>query len=71
MEKIDVTENFKKLNTNIKSLELRKGEFETEGGKNIPWKNYTLKLKVNGVVMDFKLNKVFTDTLEEMLENKE
>lgn len=71
MERIDVTENFKKLDTNIKSLELRKGEFETEQGNKIPWKNYTLKLKINGIVMDFKLNKVFTDTLEEMLENKE
>lgn len=43
------------------------GEFELENGNKIPWKSYTLKVKIEGVVFSFKLNKVFNDTMQEIL----
>lgn len=47
------------------------GVFETEQGKGINWKAYTLKVKINGIIYAFKLNKVFNDTFEEMLKGDE
>lgn len=70
MEKQSYKEEFKKMDVELKDLVCNKGVFEREDGTKLPWKNYTLKVKVNGIVMDFKLNKVFNDTIEEMLEEK-
>lgn len=67
MQKESLKDLLQKRDIKIKDLEVRKGEFETEQGKKIPWKNYVLKVMVENVVMSFKLDKVFNDTLEEIL----
>lgn len=67
MEKTSYKSEFQKMDVELKDLICNKGVFEREDGTKLPWKNYSLKVKVNGIVMDFKLNKVFNDTIEEMI----
>lgn len=68
MQEISYKDQLKEKNFELVDFIKRSGEFETEDKKRIPWKSYNLKAKVNGVVMNFKLDKVFNDTMEEMLE---
>lgn len=70
MESKSYKEQLEKKDFKLVDFVKRSGEFETEDRKKIPWKSYVLKAKINGVVMNFKLDKVFNDTMEEMLENE-
>lgn len=47
------------------------GEFETEDGNSIPWANYRLRVKMpNGIVIGCKIDKLFTDTIDELIVNE-
>lgn len=67
MEEQSYKEQLKNRNVELKDLIKRSGTFQAEDGRQIPWKSYNLKVKIEGVVMNFKLDKVFNDTLEEIL----
>lgn len=57
----------------IEKVEVEKvtGKFKTDDGREIDWKGFRLKTKINGVVYKWKLEKVFNDTFEEMLNEEE
>lgn len=67
MEKQSYLKEFKQMKVEIRDLVCNKGVFEKEDGTKLPWKNFSLKMRVNGIIMDFKLNKVFNDTMEDMI----
>lgn len=67
MEKTSYKKEFEQMKIELKDLVCNRGVFEKEDGTKLPWKNYSLKVRINGIVMDFKLNKVFNDTIEEMI----
>lgn len=68
MQEISYKERLKDQTFQIVDFVKRSGEFETEDKRKIPWKSFNLKAKVNGIVMNFKLDKVFNDTMEDLLE---
>lgn len=67
MEEKSYKEQLQKRKVELKDIVLRKGTFEREDGTKIDWKSYNLKVKIEGIVMNFKLDKTFNDTLEEIL----
>lgn len=67
MEENSYKDLLEKKDVKIKDLIRRSGVFKTEDGKEIKWKSYVLKMNVEGIIMTFKLDKVFNDTLEEIL----
>lgn len=69
MEEISYLKKLKEKDIQIADFIKRSGEFETEDKRKIPWKSFNLKAKINGIVMNFKLDKVFNDTMEDMLED--
>lgn len=70
MQEISYKEQLKTKDFEIIDFVKRSGEFETDDKRRVPWKNFNLKAKVGGIVMNFKLDRVFNDTMEEVLENK-
>lgn len=70
MEEKSYKEQLQKKNVELKDIIRRKGTFEREDGAKIDWKSYVLKVKIEGIVMNFKLDKTFNDTLEEILEEE-
>lgn len=70
MEEKSYKEQLQKKNIELKDIIRRKGTFEREDGAKINWKSYILKVKIEGIVMNFKLDKTFNDTLEEILEEE-
>lgn len=70
MEEKSYKEQLQKKNVELKDIILRKGTFEREDGTKIDWKSYNLKVKIEGIIMNFKLDKTFTDTMEEILEKE-
>lgn len=70
MEEKSYKEQLQKKNIELKDIIRRKGTFEREDGAKINWKSYVLKVKIEGIVMNFKLDKTFNDTLEEILEEE-
>lgn len=67
MEEQSYKEILKNKDVELKDIVLRKGTFEREDGTKIDWKSYNLKVKIEGIVMNFKLDKTFNDTLEEIV----
>lgn len=70
MEEKSYKEQLQKKNIELKDIIRRKGTFEREDGAKINWRSYVLKVKIEGIVMNFKLDKTFNDTLEEILEEE-
>lgn len=71
MEKESIKEKFKGLDYEIKDVVLYKGEFETENGRKIPWKNYRIKMKIGNYIVAMKVDKAFTEIFDEILKENE
>lgn len=60
-------EVLKNKDVELKDIVLRTGVFEREDGQKINWKSFNLKVKIEGIVMNFKLERTFNDTLEDII----
>lgn len=64
--------NIDNVDFEVTELLCKTGEFRNEEGKVYPYKNYTLKVKINDYPMEFKfkLDKVLNEYIGEALQNK-
>lgn len=46
------------------------GIFKNERGEEVNWHGYRMKTKINGIVFKWKLDKVYNDTMDEIILDK-
>lgn len=57
---------------NVEKLEVERvdGIFKNDRGEDVSWHGYRMKTKINGIVFKWKLDKVYNDTMDEVLEEE-
>ena len=56
----------------VEKLEVERvdGIFKNDRGEEVSWHGYRMKTKINGVVFKWKLDKVYNDTMDEVIEEE-
>lgn len=69
MERKDVTEKFENIEV-TKVLRVG-GEFENESGNKINWHGYKVELDLGNYKVRAKIDKVFTEVMDDIVEGEE